>query len=105
MVSISGVFNPLAQRRPRHPGPSPEPSQQTLQTRSDLLRSCQSWQTQPPDHRWVQPTVDIIDKFKCICLSFTCITYYLLQGGLHLLGGELLLVHPPVVPTVQPGEH
>ena len=26
---------------------------------------------------------------------------YLLQGGLHLLGGELLLVHPPVVPTVQ----
>jgi len=26
----------------------------------------------------------------------------LLQGGLHVLGGELLLVHPPVVPTVQP---
>ena len=30
---------------------------------------------------------------------------YLLQGGLHVLGGELLLVHPPVVPTVQPDKH
>ena len=30
---------------------------------------------------------------------------YLLQGGLHVLGGELLLVHPPVIAAVQPGNN
>ena len=74
MVSISGVFNPLAQHRPRHRGPSPGPSQQTLRTRSDLLRSCQSWQTQLPDPRWVQPT---IEKYTSVELKNT------LEGAGH----------------------
>ena len=56
MVFPSGLFNPLARHHPRHRGPSPEPSQQTLRTGFDLLHSCQSWQTQPPDPQWVQPT-------------------------------------------------
>ena len=34
--------------------------------------------------------------------NFICKRFYLLQGGLHLLRGELLFVHPLVVPTVQP---
>ena len=63
-MSISWLSNPLAQHRPLYRGPSPEPSQQTLQTGSVLRHFCQSWQTQPPDPRWVQPTiVSMNDKY------------------------------------------